>query len=66
MPEIEGLYEALSEGRTIAELLEEHGITLEDIITALNSPRVQCSQRAESDGDVIQKQADDKSGRQKP
>ena len=66
MSEIEGLYEALSEGRTIAELLEEHGITLEDIILALSGPRVKCSQQAESDGDVIQKQADDKSGRRKP
>jgi sulfur carrier protein ThiS len=65
MPEIEGLHEALSEGRTIAELLEEHGITLEDIITALSGPRAKCSQQAESDSGVIQKQSDDKGGRQK-
>ena len=66
MSEIEGLYETLSEGRTIAELLKERGITREDIITALSGPRVKCSQQAESDSDVVQKQADDKGGRQKP
>ena len=53
------VHESLSEGRTIAELLEAQGVTLEDIIAALRASHDEGSQQAEDDAGGIPEQVDE-------
>ena len=57
------VYESLTEGRTIAELLEAQGVKLEDIIAALRAPHGEDGQQAEDDDGGIQERADEKDER---
>ena len=52
------VYESLSEGRTIAELLEAQGVTLEDIIAALRASHGEDGQQAEDDAGDTHEQVD--------
>ena len=53
------VYESLSEGRTIAELLEAQGVTLEDILAALRAPHDEDGQQADDDASGIHEQVDE-------
>ena len=58
MLEPSDVYESLSEGRTIAELLEAQGVTIEDIIAALRAPHGEDDYQAEDDAGEVREQAD--------
>jgi len=57
---VEELQEALTGGQTVAELAEDQGVALEDIVDALIAPRIERIQQAVEDGRITQEQADER------
>jgi hypothetical protein len=54
----EALYEALSEGQTVAEIAAARGIEVGDLVTTLIAPRVESLQAAVADGNLTAEQAE--------
>ena len=54
----EGLYAALSDGQTIAEVAEAQDVELDDLVEALVAPRIEQLEQAVADDYLTQEQAD--------
>jgi hypothetical protein len=55
---LDELSAALAEGKTVAELAAERGVSLEDLVAALIAQRAEALSQAVADGDLTQEQAD--------
>jgi hypothetical protein len=55
---VDELYEALADGKTVAELAQQQGVELADVVAAVIAPRVEQLQQAVAEGYLTQEQAD--------
>jgi hypothetical protein len=55
---VDELYEALADGKTVAEIAEEQGVELADVVAAVIAPRVEQLEQAVAEGNLTQEQAD--------
>jgi hypothetical protein len=55
---VDELYEALADGKTVAEVAEQQGVGLADVVEAVMAPRVEQLEQAVADGYLTQEQTD--------